>query len=670
MFKANAPKILLTMLVPLVAAGVLQAQTASPLTSDHTSVSLSWILGTGDGSPVSPKIIASSSTYFTIDPTTVPFWLTLGAMSGTAVSGGTAVSFDANSTVTPTLSVGTYSASVHFKVSGDSDFVLPVTLAVSQAAATVSVKEAVSSAVTINWAQGSAYPTQTLTYVSSGNPVDFTLTPSSTTTTNGSVANWLGVAHASGVAYSWGTPIALTFLQAAFDTANVGDTLTGQVIVTPADGASAVTITLTINVTSPPAVITRIFPAETPVQASSPVAINVVITGTGFYNSGSGNATVVKVAGTADSNVTFVSSTTMIVVIPTSSLGSASAVAIQVQNGSSTASSTTLNVTANPIVYSTTDSASVVEAAAGTNPTIAPYEMITLFGVGFLGGDTNTFTGALDSFSRYPAVIVDNTGTATNLTVTFTTSAGAAIANCGVTGATNCNAYLLYASDTQINLFVPAEVAGNATVKFKVTYGTAVSSVYTATVAAANPGVFTTSSSGQGQGAILNQDYSANSSASSSTKAALGSTVMIFASGLGTPNSTATDAAATTAPTYPTGCVSPANYMAAVNNGTFTTGNAKPGTAYSSLDGAVILGTNLATDKFAPCMVNSGTTAVTVTIGGKSATVSYAGWVANSAAGLYQINAVVPTGITGNVPVVVTVGGTANSQAGVTLATP
>jgi uncharacterized protein (TIGR03437 family) len=69
-------------------------------------------------------------------------------------------------------------------------------------------------------------------------------------------------------------------------------------------------------------------------------------------------------------------------------------------------------------------------------------------------------------------------------------------------------------------------------------------------------------------------------------------------------------------------------------------------------------------------MVNSGTTAVTVTIGGKSATVSYAGWVSNSAAGLYQINAVVPTGVTGSVPVVVTVGGTASSQAGVTLATP
>ena len=84
----------------------------------------------------------------------------------------------------------------------------------------------------------------------------------------------------------------------------------------------------------------------------------------------------------------------MIVIVPGSVLGTAAAVPIVVQNGSGATSTTNLNVTANPIVYSTTDSASVVEPAAGTNPTVAPYEMVTLFGVGFLGSDTNTFTGA------------------------------------------------------------------------------------------------------------------------------------------------------------------------------------------------------------------------------------------------------------------------------------
>jgi uncharacterized protein (TIGR03437 family) len=654
MSQVHAPKMFLAILMLFVAAGMLQAQT-SPLSSDHATVSLSWILGTGTGGTVTPKISAASSTYFTVDPATVPFWLSIGAMSGTAVSAGLSVTFNPSATVVPTLAVGTYSGTVHFKVSGFSDFLLPVTLAVSQAAATVSVKEVDSSnTIAFNWSQGSAYPTQTLTFISSSNPVDFTLTPASTATTTGGITNWLKVNHTSGVAYSWGTHITVSFVQAAFDAANVGDVLTGTVAVAPANGTATPTVTINITVTAPAATITRIFPAETPLQGSSPAAVNVVITGTGFYDAGSAGATAVSVGGSAlGSGVTVVNSRTILVSVPGASLTSAGNLAIAVQNGSGAPSSVNLNVTASPIVYSTTDSAGVVEAAPGTNPTVAPYEMITLFGAGFLGGDSATVQATLDSFSRYPTSLTDTSA----LTVSFYQSNGTTLI---------ANAYLLYASDTQLNLFVPSGVTGNVTVKFKVTFGAAVSSLYTATVAAANPGVFTTTSSGQGQGAILNQDFSANSSAS---KAAVGTTVMIYASGLGAPNSTGTDTASATAAAYPHSCVSPANYMAAVNNGTFTSG-VKPGTAWTSLDGAVILGTNLANNTFAPCMVNTGSSAVTVSIGGKAATVTYAGWVSGSAAGLYQINAVVPATITGTVPVVVTVGGTAASQAGVTMVTP
>jgi uncharacterized protein (TIGR03437 family) len=58
----------------------------------------------------------------------------------------------------------------------------------------------------------------------------------------------------------------------------------------------------------------------------------------------------------------------------------------------------------------------------------------------------------------------------------------------------------------------------------------------------------------------------------------------------------------------------------------------------------------------------------TVTIGGATATVSYAGPLVGSVIGLLQINAVVPAGATTGaaVPVVVTVGGNA-SQANVTI---
>src|SRR5581483_12507475 len=86
------------------------------------------------------------------------------------------------------------------------------------------------------------------------------------------------------------------------------------------------------------------------------------------------------------SGVTVVNSTTMIVNVPGSNLTSGGPLAITVQNGSGPTSATNLSVTDNPIVYAITDSAGVVQAAPGTNPTVAPYEMVTLFGANFLAG--------------------------------------------------------------------------------------------------------------------------------------------------------------------------------------------------------------------------------------------------------------------------------------------
>jgi uncharacterized protein (TIGR03437 family) len=57
---------------------------------------------------------------------------------------------------------------------------------------------------------------------------------------------------------------------------------------------------------------------------------------------------------------------------------------------------------------------------------------------------------------------------------------------------------------------------------------------------------------------------------------------------------------------------------------------------------------------------------VSVTIGGVPATVNYAGGAPGSIAGMMQVNAVVPAGVSGSVPVVVTVGGV-SSQGGVTV---
>jgi uncharacterized protein (TIGR03437 family) len=70
-----------------------------------------------------------------------------------------------------------------------------------------------------------------------------------------------------------------------------------------------------------------------------------------------------------------------------------------------------------------------------------------------------------------------------------------------------------------------------------------------------------------------------------------------------------------------------------------------------------------------PCFVNSGSTAITVTLGSTALTgnaIGYAGFVGGSVAGLYQINVTIPGNFatTGNVPLTVSIG-SATSPAGV-----
>lgn len=647
MSKVYVYRMFLAVTALLLFGRAAQAQT-SPLTATPSPVALTYQLPSTAGSTVSVHVSATASTYFTVDPSTVPIWLTLGAMNGTAVSGGVTVTFAPNA-VSQSLAAGTYGGTVHLKVSGFSDLSVPVSLVISNPAPTLTISQ--GSTVAINWTPGTAYPTSTLTAVSSNQPIAFTV---ATAVTAPSSPAWIKVNHASGVAYSFGTPIVVSFVQSVFDNANVGDSLTGTVSVTPA-GGSAISVAFTITVTPPSAVITRIFPTQTPTQASSPAAVNVVVTGTGFVPSTGTSPTAVTLTvgggsatALASSSVNVVSPNTMILTIPGADLGADNPIVITAQNGSIGSPVTaTLTVTSNPIIYAVTNAASLVEPAPGVSPTFAPYEMITIFGANFGAGGT-TVSGTTDSFGRYSNSL---TAGGNPLTVSFFRADGTTLI---------ANAYLLFATDTQINAFVPTGVVGNSTVNIAVTYNSNASSNFAANIAAADPGIFTVSSSGQGQGAILlSADYSVNSS---TNKAAKGSTVLLYLAGMGAPNSTAANTAGTAAPTFPSGCISTAAYIS-TENGLAS----HPSPAWTTLDGAVIAAANLATNKFPPCFAT--TSAVTVTIGGIAAPVSYAGFVADSVAGLYQINVSVPSTVTSGtaVPVVVSMG-TAKSQSGLTMA--
>jgi uncharacterized protein (TIGR03437 family) len=162
---------------------------------------------------------------------------------------------------------------------------------------------------------------------------------------------------------------------------------------------------------------------------------------------------------------------------------------------------------------------------------------------------------------------------------------------------------LLYAGAGQINAVAPFAVAGRSTTLMQVSAPGGATFSATLPVSTAAPAMFVTSASGQG--AILNGDLSVNSPAH---PAARGSSISIYATGAG--------------------LLSP-----------------------SVADGTIVSATNL------PLSVAP----MSVTIGGQPAPVGYQGAAPGLVAGVMQINAQVPAGVTPGpaVPVTISVGGTA-----------
>jgi uncharacterized protein (TIGR03437 family) len=143
-------------------------------------------------------------------------------------------------------------------------------------------------------------------------------------------------------------------------------------------------------------------------------------------------------------------------------------------------------------------------------------------------------------------------------------------------------------------------VQGSSTAQVIASYQGLQSAPLTVNVAAAAPGLFSSDSSGHGQGAILNSDGSYNSS---SNPAAPGAEIVLFGTGEGQ--------------TTPPG-----------------------------VDGLIASGT--APEPALP---------VSVTIGGQSALIVYKGGIPGVVAGALQINVLIPAGLSaGSQAVLVTVG--------------
>jgi uncharacterized protein (TIGR03437 family) len=177
----------------------------------------------------------------------------------------------------------------------------------------------------------------------------------------------------------------------------------------------------------------------------------------------------------------------------------------------------------------------------------------------------------------------------------------------------NVPAPILYTSAGQVAVVAPYALEGKNGTQVRVRFGSQTSDPIALPVVPAAPSIFTTNFSGAGQGAILNQDgVTVNSAARPADK---GSIVSIYATGEGQ-------------------------------------------TSPAGVDGRIAAGGNLPRPA----------RAVKVFIGGREAEVLYAGAAPGNVAGLFQVNARIPSDTpSGDAEVILQVG-EARSRAGVTVA--
>ena len=647
------PTILKTITVVLKIVG------PSPLTFSPAAPSLTYVKGSG--APGQATVALSSATnpapFFNVNTSTIPGWLKASPISGNTPK---TVTFSSTS-VADTLPPGTYTANIAVSVSGSADVIIPISMLLTNKAPSLTVAEGTTR--NINWVQGASVPAPFITAVSSDSPIPYTVT------TGGTLAPIISASQQSGLAYSFGTQIAVTFDATLFASAQPGQVLTGTVNLTWGTPAQTVVVTFNISVQSAGATVNGISPAGLPTAAAGQT-FQLTLTGSGFVpgTDPTQRTKVGIVSGgviVADTNIStnVLNASNMILTItvpsaadanlPFSPTGTGGTVALGVCNpvgGTCTIPTGTVSFTIgnNPIVQAVTSASAFTQVAPPALQTVAPYDMLSIFGTNFCssGGSGCSSSQVLygtpsNVLMQYPFSLSPDASGATqrNLTVGFYQHGSTTLI---------ANAPLLFATNGQINLVVPSAVHGQATVDIVVNfgYGTGTtmksSAAFPVTVADTNPGIFTIGQDGQGSGAILDSQWnlvaSPNPGGMRST-AADSDVIAIYMTGLGVPDSTADNANAGSGPTWASDCASPASFLTSLN--------AMAQSSLTTLDGVVIQSALLNTNRFVPCLLTNSADLPVVTVGGVSATVVYAGWVADTIAGLYQVNVKLP-GTTGS----------------------
>lgn len=614
----------------IVSAAAMHA--ATTVVANPSTVSLSYTKGST--LPTARVTIApagtTSSIYFTVNAGSLPAWLQVDKTNGTCTAAAPATLTFSPSLVAANSPAGTYSAAVEIDSTSLTPITVTVNINVTNAAPTVTASLAILPSA--NWTPGTAIPTGVLTVKSSGDPVYFSVTAPPSPT---SAPAWITLSAPSAVAYSWGTPINVTFAPSAFDNPTVGASLNGTIVVR-VGSTTLPTINVVISIGAPVATIQSISPKQMPQVIPAGSVRTIAVQGNSFANGmsvklgGAGGTAVTSncatfAAGTTDAWC-LQSSQQFFLRLSSATLAGASLTASQIDlylsaGANGQPGQINIPVVTSPIVYAVTDAASFVQPPPNQYLNVAPYEMLSIF------GDNFGTPGAAVGFTsgRLPSVLTD--ASMNQLKVHFTDSVGNALA-------ADSDGYLLLWTPSQINLLVPSTLpasSGGQELKATVWVGGAFSAPSNATtfnVVQASPALLTF---GSGQGVVVNAvDNSINSS---TNPARFGSTIVLYLSGMGAPMD-GSAVAGNGGPLVPpfAGCATPASFLAAstVLHPTWVT-----------FDGAVIDSSVLGPFALPPCFDPSS---VSVKIGNVTLTtaVAYAGFTADSIAGLYQVNVALP----------------------------
>ena len=637
----------------------------NPLTGTLSSSTMTYVKNSGTAAYVNLSLTSNpSGLFYTVNTATLPVWLTSNVTSGNAPS---SILFSSTS-ICDTLAPGTYTATVQLLVSGDAPLTETISLLITNKAPTLSVSG--STTQNLFWTLGAPLPAPSITLMSSDSPISYTAVG------GGILSPIIPASQQSGLAYSFGTEINMTFSPLVFQSVSPGTVLSGTVTITSGNPATTIVVTIAVTVQAPGATLTSLTPASLPTAAPGTV-FTVAINGTNFVTgTGGTQKTVVGiVVGStlvADTNfavnVINPSNITLTITVPSvadtnlpfalGGTGGSFVLGLCNPSGATCTTATgqaTLTIGAGPIIQAVTSASAFTEVSAGTTPTTSAYDMLSVFGSNFCTsggtgcGSATILSQAPDALTqRYPTSLTPDTGSSPrNLTASFYVH--------GSGGALIASAPLLFATSSQINLLVPAAVSshiGSGTVDLVVNFGTAAppstetasaaSAIFKLNIAATSPGVFAVGADGQGNAAVLNgSTYAPISQANPAGMRSTGSdsdTVLLYVTGLGVPDSSAADASGG-GDAAPADCISTANYETALHNAS--------GVTLTSIDGAIMQSSLIDPSRLPPCMATpsgSGRTLPVVTIGGVPATlVAYAGFVEGSVAGLYQINVTLPT---------------------------